>query len=205
MLNEKFRRLKNMKTNSQTNGQKVTDSAVIISQEDAIVFSKLLPDRNMPKFEKVVGMIAYAQYALQKHQYIESYYREEGQSPSEDLLKSIILTFKNENGSALETLKDNSRNLLKEYAKEYAKSVAHANIINPIKKEVHKRTRFWQGVAASSLGALVYSLLVAVIIFIATAAMPETKFSKIVRILFESNQELIDKSTEQGIEGQPSK
>ena len=160
--------------------------AITISHEDAIVFSKILPaDSNMSKFDKVAGMIAYAQYALHKHQFIEQYSKEEGKPPTEDHLKSLILTFKDENGTALESLKEQSKNLLREYAKEYADSVEHTYLLEPIKNEVQKRTRFWYCVAASMTGALLYSLLVAIIIFIATAAMPDAKFSKIIQILIE--------------------
>ena len=147
-------------------------------------------------------MIAYAQYALHKHQFIEQYSKEEGKPPAEEHLKSIILTFKDENGTAIESLKDQSKNLLKEYAEEYADSVKHTSIVEPVREEIKKHTRFWPSVAASITGALLYSLLVAVIIFIATAAMPEAKFSKIVRILYESHQELVDQNVESDVKGQ---
>lgn len=191
-----------MTAKSKTTGEYNTVStgpAINISQEDAIVFSKLLPaGRNIPKFDRVAGMIAYAQYALHKHQFIEQYTKEEGKPPAEDHLRSIILTFKDENGTALESLKDQSKNLLKEYAVEYADSVNHTRMLNPIIAEMQKRTRFWQNVAASITGALLYSLLAAIIIFIATAAMPGAKFSKIVRIMTDSHQELVEKNIESG-------
>ncbi len=195
-----------MKTNSQTTGRASLvppNSAITISQEDAVVFSKLLPaGSNISKFDRVAGMIAYAQYALHKHQFIEQYSKEEGKPPAEEHLKSIILTFKDENGTAIESLKDQSKNLLKEYAEEYADSVKHTSIVEPVREEIKKHTRFWPSVAASITGALLYSLLVAVIIFIATAAMPEAKFSKIVRILYESHQELVDQNVESDVKGQ---
>lgn len=181
----------------ETTSSIIPVSAITISQEDAIVFSKLLPaESNMSKFDRVAGMIAYAQYALHKHQFIEQYSKEEGKPPSEDHLKTIIMTFKDENGTALESLKEQSKNLLREYAKEYADSVEHSQILNPIKEEVQKRTRFWPNVAASMIGAFLYSLLVAIIIFIATSAMPQAKFSKIIRLLTETHQESVDTKTE---------
>ncbi len=76
-------------------------------------------------------MIAYAQYALHKHQFIEQFSKEEGKPPAEDHLRSIILTFKDENGAALESLREQSKNLLREYAEEYAESVGHTHISGP--------------------------------------------------------------------------
>jgi hypothetical protein len=185
-----------MTTNNQTTDgatKAKLSAAVTISQEDAIVFAKLMPpESTTSRFDRVAGMIAYAQYALHKHQFIEQYTKEEGKAPTEDHLKSIILTFKDAHGTALESLKEQSRNLLKQYAEEYAASVDQTRLLQPIKNEVRSRTRFWPNVAASVTAALIYSFVVAVIIFIATAAMPDTKFSRIIRILTEPDHELVN-------------
>lgn len=162
------------------------DPAVTISQDDAIVFSRLLPATTaMSKLDKVAGMLAYAHYALQKHQFIEQWIKERGGPPSQENLRAIILSFRNENSVALDSLKQQSKTLLREYSEEHADAAGHAAIVESIRCEVKKRTRFWVNVGASMTAALLYSLLIALVIFTATAAMPETKYAQIVRILFD--------------------
>ena len=156
-------------------------------QEDAEVFAILIPSekRNLSKFEEVSGLIAYAQYSLQKHQFIKKYEQEEGQPPTKDHIHSIILSFRYRNSATLLSLKQKSENLLREYAKEYLENVQHREIIEPIEKIVKKHTNFWSSIWTSLVAAFLYSFVVAIIIFTATAAVPNNKFSQIIRILLE--------------------
>jgi hypothetical protein len=74
----------------------------------------------MSKLDKVAGMLAYAHYALQKHQFIEQWIKERGEPPSQESLRAIILSFRNENSVALDSLKQQSKTLLREYSEEHA-------------------------------------------------------------------------------------
>ena len=187
-------------TKTGTSQEPLGDVGVSISLEDAVVFEKLMaPDDKKSKLSEVSGMIAYANYALQKHQYIEQFKKENhDEPPSDDLLKSIILSFKTD-GAALDGLRQQSERLLREYAEEYAIAMGSRRIVKPIetaiktetrslRASVDERMRFWPGVGASMLGALFYSFLVAVVIFITTVSAPETKFSRAFTILFEEAQ-----------------
>lgn len=165
---------------------KHSDSSLIISQEDAKVFSILVPPKkNLSQFDEIAGMIANAQYSLQKHQFIEKYTQEDGQAPPIEHVRSIILSFKDENSAAFYNLKQKSESLLKDYAREYLNNTTGEEILKPVEQIIKKYTRFRTSVGANLVAAMVYSLAIALAIFIATAAVPDTKFAKIIKILIE--------------------
>lgn len=164
-----------------------TEPAASISREDAAVFELLVPSRRSSKFNQIAGMIAYAQYAIRKHEYIEMYTKEEGRLPDEDSLRSIIRTFKDQNSEALCSLRDSSKKLMEEYAEEYSKQYLTQEILEPVLKKTTINTRFWPGVLAGVIAAFIYSLLVAIVIFIATAALPDSKFAAALNALLQDS------------------
>ncbi len=171
--------------NSMNDSGSIEDTGIILSQEDADVFKILVSPDDTSRVDKISGMIAYSQYTLQKHQFIQQYLKENGEYPNVDHLKAIILTFKNENGETLFLLKEGSKRLLKEYAEEYSEIVQHNNILDPIDKIVGKHTKFWPSVASGIVGSFIYSLVIAMVLFIALATVPDSSFAKIVRIIID--------------------
>ncbi|MCU0569708.1 MAG: hypothetical protein MUF49_24435 [Oculatellaceae cyanobacterium Prado106] len=156
-------------------------------QEDARVFDILIPSSKgkISKFEEVSGLISYSQYALLKYQFVAKYQQDQGQPPPEDHIRSIIRSFGDLNSAALLSLKQQSERLLEDYAKEYLENSKREEILEPIEKIVKKHTNFWSSIWANLVAAVLYSFVVAVIIFTATAAIPNNKFSQIIRILLE--------------------
>ncbi|MDJ0510546.1 MAG: hypothetical protein QNJ64_15030 [Crocosphaera sp.] len=75
-------------------------------QEDEEVFTILFVSTdNSSKLDQVLGMIAYARYSRQKHQFVSRYKRGNGKYPSKAEIKAIITSFKDENSDALSSLK----------------------------------------------------------------------------------------------------
>ncbi len=157
-------------------------------QEDEKVFELLNPpNTNLSKLDKVSGMIAYAQYSIHKHQFVKDYQQSQGTMPTEDALKSAIMSYKNENSAALSSLKMQSNILLNEYAEEYLEKRIREEILEPIEKVIEKRTSFWPAIGTNLFGSVIYSFVVALIVFTTTAAVPNTKFSRIFKILMEES------------------
>lgn len=184
-------------TNNPTAGNSNSADDPFLIQEDAKVFAILVPPKKRypSKFEEVSGLIAYAQYSLQKHQFVTKYQQEEGQPPTEDHIRSIVLSFKDVNSAALLSLKQQSENLLREYAKEYLENAKREEILDPIERIVNKHTNFWSSIWANLVASVVYSFVVAVIIFTATVAVPNTKFSQIIRILLEEQPDPVNSTS----------
>ena len=182
-----------MASNS-SNGNPHPDDDPFLIQEDAKVFAILIPPekRNLSKFEEVSGLIAYAQYSLQKHQFVIKYQQEEGQPPTEVHIRSIVMSFKDVNSAALLSLKQQSENLLREYAQEYLENAKHEEILDPIEKIIKKHTNFWSSLWANLVAAVFYSFVVAIIVFTATSAVPNSKFAQIIKIFM--NEEPISPS-----------
>lgn len=183
-----------MKHNSGGNNVNPSDDPFLI-QEDKKVFEILNPTRkDISKFDEIAGMIAYAQYSLQKHQYVSTYQKDEKRPPSEESLKAIIMSFKDENSAALLSLKRNAEILLGEYTQEYLENAKRGEILDPIEKIIKRHTNFWISIGTNLVAAVIYSFFVAIIVFTATAAVPNTKFSRIFRILIEeqSNTNSLD-------------
>jgi hypothetical protein len=102
------------------------------------------------------------------------------------------MSFKDVNSAALLSLKKQSENLLIEYAEEYLENAKREEILEPIERIVKKHTNFWSSIWANLVAAVLYSFVVAVIIFTATAAAPNTKFAQIIRILLEEPPESVE-------------
>ncbi|MDJ0659386.1 MAG: hypothetical protein QNJ42_07825 [Crocosphaera sp.] len=179
-----------MTTNNpdEINSQQIDNDELFLMQEDEEVFAILIAStNNNSKHDELLGMVAYAKYSLQKHQYVSLYKRENRQLPSKEVLKAIITPFKDKNSDALSSLKQSSDQFLKEYAKEYLENAKQEEIIQPIEKVIEKNTNFWVSVWASIVGAFIYSVVIALVILIVTAAIPDNKFARIIKILLEDN------------------
>ena len=163
-------------------------SDAFLLQEDEKVFEILNPpNTNLSKLDEISGLIAYAQYSIRIHQFVKDYRQTEGKMPTEDALKSVILSFKNENSAVLLSLKIQSKILLNEYAEEYLEKGIREEILEPIEKVIEKRTSFWSAIGTNLFASLIYSFIVALIVFTTTAAVPNTKFSRILKILMEES------------------
>lgn len=160
-----------------------------MGNEDATVFSALLSGKSDSSFHQLSGMLAYAQYSLHKHQFIQKYTRDEGVPPTDDQIKILIRSFQDENSFILENLSQQSDKLLTEIIEEYASQVSEEKFVKPVEKIVRDNTKFWIAVQASVTASFIYSLLIAIVIFMATAALPDTKFSRIIRILINTTEE----------------
>ncbi|MEG4573531.1 hypothetical protein QUA56_12670 [Microcoleus sp. N3A4] len=157
-------------------------------QADEKVFELLNPpNTNLSKLDKVSGMIAYAQYSIHKHQFVKDYQQSQGTMPTEDALKSAIMSYKNENSAALLSLKMQSNILLNEYAEEYLEKEIRQEILEPIEQIIQKRTSFWSAIGTNLFASVIYSFVIALIVFTTTAAVPNTKFSRILKILMEES------------------
>ena len=178
-------------TNSPNNPNENSNnlgSDPFLLQEDEKVFELLNPPNiNLSKLDEVCGMIAYTKYSIHKHEFVKDYQRSHGIMPTEDALKSATMSFKNENGVALSSLKIQSKILLNQYAEEYLEKGIRQEILEPIEKIIEKRTSFWSSIGTNLLASVIYSFVVALIVFTTTAAVPNTKYSRILKILMEES------------------
>jgi hypothetical protein len=173
--------------NSSNKGNINSNDDPFLIQEDAKVFAILIPPKkdSFSKFEEVSGLIAYAQYSLQKHQFVMKYQQEEGRPPTEENIRAIVMSFKDADSAALLSLKQQSENLLREYAKEYWENAKREEMLQPIENIVKKHTNFWSSIWANLVASVLYSFLIAIIVFTATATLPNTKFAQIIKILMQ--------------------
>ncbi|MEM8637957.1 MAG: hypothetical protein AAGG51_03935 [Cyanobacteria bacterium P01_G01_bin.54] len=169
----------------------------LASQEDIYIFDLLLQDRGASEWEHLVAMITYAQYTRSKHEFIRSYFEEHNVMPSDGEMKAIIFLFKNINNNALNNLRLNSQSLLQQVLEKHSRKMLSQNISSPVEKIVKENTRFWVAVQASMVASFFYSLLIALILFIATATLPNTKFSRAIKILFEVEQTNDEEATKE--------
>jgi hypothetical protein len=173
---------------NRSNATTSTNNDPFLIHEDEKIFAMLAPSgQTLSKFDEIVAIIAYSQYALQKHQFVTRFNQEEGRPPSEEHIKSIIMAIRND--AALDSLKQKSDNLLKEYTKEYLAQAKREEILEPIEKIIKDNTKFWDSIWANLVAGLIYSVIVTVILFTATAMLPDNKFSKIIKILMDEKTE----------------
>ena len=177
----------------------IDDKWASFSQEEIKVFQILVPDSEQASLEWLQGMLAYSRYTLQKNEFIEYISKTRGTLPSDDEITAIVASFQNHNSDIIKKLKQQSEQDLTQIIQDYANQVAQEKFIKPIEeiltknlssleKSISRKSSFWTSVQASVAASLFYSLLIAMILFIATAALPDTKFSRIIRILFETEE-----------------
>ncbi|ELS00520.1 hypothetical protein Xen7305DRAFT_00002210 [Xenococcus sp. PCC 7305] len=166
-----------------------TNSWAAVGNEDAIVFSILLSGKDKSDFSRLSAMVAYAQYSLHKHQFIEKYTRDEGVAPSDEQIKTIIRSFQDENSDMVENLGKQSEKSLNEILEEYVSQISQENFVKPIEKIVKDNTKFCVSVCAGIVATFIYSVLVAIVIFTVTPAFPNTKLSRIIQILLEKPED----------------
>lgn len=160
----------------------------LASQDDAEIFELLLQGSQGSEWDNLVAKIAYAEYARSKYKFIKSYYEEHQVMPSDEEMRPIIFLFKNVNTGMLRDLKSKSQDSLRLVLDDYSQKMLIERVSSPVEQIVKDNTKFWVGVQASMVASFFYSLLIALIIFIATAALPNTKFSEAIKILFEIEQ-----------------
>ncbi|MCU0543667.1 MAG: hypothetical protein MUE44_16050 [Oscillatoriaceae cyanobacterium Prado104] len=178
-------------TNSSNNNHvnlNNSNSGLSHIQEDEKIFQVLNPyNENSSKNDKIVGMLAYAQYSIYKQEFVRNYRQENGKEPTEEELKSISMSFQNENSNIIRLLKQNSKILLSDYAQEYMENKIREEILEPIEKTIERRTRFWPSIGANVFASFIYSFAVALILFTATVAFPDAPISRAYRILTGEN------------------
>jgi hypothetical protein len=182
--------------NLQPDVQNDVDSWAAFSLEDLKVFSILVPKGEQFDFDHSSGMLAYALYVLHKNQFIINSIEQENSLPKNDEIRTVIKTFQYENNYLIDNLKQQSQSILNKVVEERANQIVREKFIEPTELMIDKKlgatekiikdcTRFRIAVMASICASIAYSLLIAVVIFTATSAMPDTKFSKAIRILFD--------------------
>lgn len=165
-----------------------SNSRAAVGNEDAVVFSLLLSGKSGERdynFRRLSGMIADAMYSLNKHRYIEKYVKDQGGLPTNQEIRVLMRSFQDEDSYRLQALEQQSANSLKEVIDEYVGRIAEEKFARPVEKIVKDNTKFWIAVRASIVASFIYSLLIAAAIFTATAALPDTKFARIIQILIE--------------------
>ena len=150
--------------------------------EGKSIFGKLVPPStdSKSKHEIIIGKLAYAQYIIQKYQFIEKSKQDNGVYPGEAKIRTLISYF-DDHGDALEILKTKAETELGSYTDEL--------LYNKTEEIIIKHKSFWNSVSAGIAGAFIYSIIIALVIFSATIGMPDTKFSRIAEILIENGSE----------------
>ena len=174
--------------NVQASGDDLESGNNLTLLEGEIIFKKLVAEGNQSQtnYDKIIGMIAYSQYMIRKYQYLEKSKRDNGTYPTDAEIKGIILYYSSEQGDAIAALKKTSELQLKECIKDF--------VTKETEDMLKKHTKFWTSVWANLVSSFIYSLIIGAIIFSATASMPDTKFSKIVKILFD-NEDTIQQNS----------
>lgn len=151
--------------------------------EGRVIFRKLIPQNNdnQSKHDAIVGKLAYTQYVIQKYQFIEKSRKDNGAYPGEAKMETLISFFGAHGGDALSNLRASAEAELKAYSDELLYKKTEEIIV--------KHKSFWGAVFASIMGAFLYSIIIALIIFSITIGMPNTKIARISEILLEDTAE----------------
>jgi len=173
-------------------------SQMSLHKEEAEVLGKMKPVDSSDRFQQLISLLSFGQYLTHKHQFIEQTIKDDKKPPSNEKLQVLTSSFRAPQSTALTTIKSTSESLLKNFAEEYARLKNTNEFLIPVREHINSRTGFWHSFVAHVFAAFAYSLFVASIVFIATVASPDSKFSKAFKILFVEENPTITTQTHDG-------
>ncbi len=87
---------------------------------------------NVSQSEKILGMIAYSKYSIQKYEFIRRQEQQENNSITKEAFKILIMSFNDRDSDALLSLKQSAKIILKDYDYEYLENAKRQEILDPI-------------------------------------------------------------------------
>ena len=166
------------------------------------IFSKLVLSHKEDSAEQLVGMLAYAEYKLQKQEYCQNFHEEHQVDPGEDKIAEFIRTFNERRleqlkKEATETLISFAEALLEENVQENINKIIEESIVSEISqnnekalKEVKRQNRKLTGFFISLAASIAFSVFIFIGAALITINYPDSTISKIFKVLTHNDLEI---------------
>lgn len=166
------------------------------------IFEKLVLNTDQDSSDRLIGMLAYAEYKLQKQEYYRSYHSEHGSCPDDGLVNEFVRRF---NDRILEKQKKDATETLISFAEALTAKNLEENIselidnsiiseikdhnsktLSEVKSQNAKMTAFYINISSS----LAFSFLVFIVAAAIQVRYPDSLIGKIFTALTDNTIEL---------------
>jgi hypothetical protein len=171
------------------------------------LFEKLVLGTEEDSPDRLIAILAYGEYKLDKYEYFKAFNERHGTNPSAEQEKDYLLAF---NDRRLDEMRSSAETRLYSFADDFLQqqiediklSAVENSIAQHVEKSgrdlldrVKKLTNFKLGIVVSALGAFLYTLLVAISVFTLTVTNSDSTVAKLTRaILTDSQIVVMDKT-----------
>lgn len=139
------------------------------------IFEQLVIDTPEASKERLIGMLAYADYKLEKY-YWKSEYRQHHDSVTvpQQAVADFLLAY---NDGRLDKLKNDADDFLSTFAESYAEERA----AQAYQQGLAQQDGWWKTGLKSAFGSLLFAALVITLSIIFTIAQPQTNYARLVQ------------------------
>lgn len=172
------------------------------------LFEKLVLETEENSADRLIGMLAYAKYKLEKNEFYRNHYDEYGCNPDEETVKKFILSYSQRR---ISDLRNDAENGLYAFGQQYLDNYfddAKATIIeDSVVTLLDHKTTGWQStleemkrkilsevkvpivknIGLSFLGALLFSVFIGAVVIAISISFPDSNAMKIIRSLTNDN------------------
>ena len=160
------------------------------------IFEQLVVETKNDSSERLIGMLAYAEYKLDKHEW-----KQENPNATEEETKSFLSHY---NDRVLKKYRTDAENLLLNYAGLYAEDVVNEeleeleekrflqeltatkeHIVNHIEKN---KTGFWLPVWQGIIASIIFTSILFVLALVVRFAAPDSSAGQILQYLFSPDE-----------------
>ncbi|EPZ7321284.1 hypothetical protein ACXR5E_003958 [Vibrio mimicus] len=158
------------------------------------IFEKLVINAAPDAKERLIGMLAYADYKEEKYQWKEQYRQSRGVAvvPAEDV-QNFLLSY---HEGKLNKLRNDAEEILYVFAEHYAEARAEEAYAEALEHnllaEVKKQKDGWiQAAFKGALGSLVFSVFAFIISIIISFANPDSNYSRLFQFVIGGKEFII--------------
>lgn len=166
------------------------------------IFEKLVIDTEEDSSDRLIGILAYGEYKLNKYEYFNDFHAKFDRALKDEEEEQFLLCF---NDRRLDEMRSSAETRLYAFADTYLdeqlssiqKDAVDNSIVRTVEnigekalKGVKKYSGFWPSIVLSALGALLYTVVTALIILLFTVVNPDSTVAKLTRA-FLTDQKII--------------
>lgn len=158
------------------------------------IFEKLVVETEPNSKERLIGMLAYADYKEEKYQWKEQYRKNQNVEsvPADDVSKFLLAY----HDGKLEKLRGDAEEVLYVFAEHYAEERAKEaynkafedELLNQVKSQ---KDGWWIAMTKGALGSLLFATVAVIVSILFSVASPDSNYGKLVQFVIGNKDFLV--------------
>lgn len=178
------------------------------------IFEELVLSTEENSDERLICLLTYSLYKLDKNDYFKEYYKTHGTDPTIDDVNKFLLSYNNRRlktmkDSAASTLYTFAENYLQDRVEELQKEAIKSQLVtdldrkgDEIAKHVKKKVGWIPSIACSMIGGVLFTGAVVLAVAIFSSTSPNSNYAKLFDVLVHGKDFKVEILKPQGSDGQ---